>query len=80
MQPSVHPVSELISLIEPTWRHKGIKPKQHLSDPRPGAVTVMEKRAHADRCASLPDELPIDMDLMIEVGAIYLLSVASSVG
>lgn len=45
----------------------GIKPKQHLSEPRPGAVSVMEKRAHADRCQSLPEALPDDMDLMIEV-------------
>ena len=28
----------------------------------------MEKRAHADRCHELPQELPDDMDLMIEVG------------
>ena len=28
----------------------------------------MEKRAHADRCYELPQELPEDMDLMIEVG------------
>lgn len=26
----------------------------------------MERRAHADRCQSLPEELPDDMDLMIE--------------
>lgn len=41
--------------------------KQHLSEPRPGAETVMEKRAHADRCRSLPKDLPDDVDLMIEV-------------
>lgn len=45
---------------------RGIKPKQHLSEPRPGAVTVMERRAHADRCQNLPDDLPDDVDLMIE--------------
>jgi UV DNA damage endonuclease len=27
----------------------------------------MQKRAHADRCYELPQELPDDMDLMIEV-------------
>ncbi|THH32849.1 hypothetical protein EUX98_g1369 [Antrodiella citrinella] len=64
--PSVHPVSELLPLINETWHRKGIKPKQHLSSPRPGAVTIMEKRAHADRCYELPAELPDDMDLMIE--------------
>jgi hypothetical protein len=41
--------------------------KQHLSEPRPGAVSVMERRAHADRCKSLPEHLPEDVDLMIEV-------------
>lgn len=40
--------------------------KQHLSEPRPGAETVMEKRAHADRCKRLPPDLPDDVDLMIE--------------
>ena len=27
----------------------------------------MQKRAHADRCKRLPEALPDDMDLMIEV-------------
>lgn len=67
LQPSVLPLRELISRINATWERKGIKPKQHLSSPRPGAETTMEKRAHADRCYELPQELPDDMDLMIEV-------------
>jgi UV DNA damage endonuclease len=41
--------------------------KQHLSEPRPGAESVMERRAHADRCQYLPEALPDDVDLMIEV-------------
>jgi UV DNA damage endonuclease len=41
-----------------TWKRKGIKPKFHLSEPRKGAVTIMERRAHADRCQRLPDPLP----------------------
>lgn len=49
-----------------TWARKGITPKQHLSEPRRGAVTIMERRAHADRCQRLPEALPDDMDLMIE--------------
>lgn len=40
--------------------------KQHLSEPRPGAESIMERRAHADRCQTLPAELPDDVDLMIE--------------
>ena len=67
-QPTVLPLGELITRIKAIWERKGIKPKQHLSSPRPGAETVMEKRAHADRCYELPQELPDDMDLMIEVG------------
>ncbi|KAG9015053.1 hypothetical protein FRB90_004992 [Tulasnella sp. 427] len=64
--PSERPVKELIPIVNETWKRKGIRVKQHLSEPRPGAVTVMEKRAHADRCQSLPDGLPDDVDLMIE--------------
>jgi UV DNA damage endonuclease len=66
-QPSVLPLGELFARINAIWERKGIKPKQHLSSPRPGAETIMEKRAHADRCYELPQELPDDMDLMIEV-------------
>ncbi|KAI0819907.1 UV-endonuclease UvdE-domain-containing protein [Trametes gibbosa] len=64
--PSQLPIPELISRINKVWQRKGIKPKQHLSSPCPGAVSVMEKRKHADRCYELPPELPDDMDLMIE--------------
>lgn len=60
------PRSEIITRANAIFARKGIKPKQHLSEPRPGAETVMERRAHADRCQRLPDELPDDMDLMIE--------------
>ena len=66
-QPSEKPIPELITQINAIWHRKGIKPKQHLSEPCPGAETVMEKRKHADRCQTLPPELPDDMDLMIEV-------------
>ena len=78
-QPSVHPVSELIPMINETWIRKGIKPKQHLSSPRPGYEngTVMEKRGHSDRCYTLHAELMLppvgdqkvstEVDLMIEV-------------
>ena len=66
-QPTVLPLGELITRTNAIWERKGIKPKQHLSSPRPGAETMMEKRAHADRCYELPHELPDDMDLMIEV-------------
>ncbi|EIM87219.1 UV-endonuclease UvdE [Stereum hirsutum FP-91666 SS1] len=72
--PSELPLSTLIPRINATWHRKGIRPKQHLSSPRPGAVTVMERRAHAGRCPSLPSELELEgagwkkeyVDLMIE--------------
>ncbi|KAI9060043.1 UV-endonuclease UvdE [Trametes sanguinea] len=64
--PSEMPIPDLIQRINAIWHKKGIKPKQHLSSPCPGAETVMEKRKHADRCYELPPDLPDDMDLMIE--------------
>ncbi|GAA6052523.1 hypothetical protein JCM3770_003808 [Rhodotorula araucariae] len=64
--PSSQTPAELIPRILATWERKGIKPKFHLSEPRRGAETLMEKRAHADRCQRLPDPLPEDIDLMIE--------------
>ncbi|KAJ7782323.1 UV-endonuclease UvdE-domain-containing protein [Mycena maculata] len=64
--PSSIPPSEIIERANAIWARRGIKPKQHLSEARPGAVTLMERRAHADRCETLPVDLPDDMDLMIE--------------
>ncbi|KZT08073.1 UV-endonuclease UvdE [Laetiporus sulphureus 93-53] len=67
INPSVLPLPELCTRVTATWTRKGIRQKQHLSEPRPGAETVMEKRAHADRCAELPQVLiGGDVDLMIE--------------
>ncbi|KAK6908725.1 UV damage endonuclease UvdE [Kwoniella mangroviensis CBS 8886] len=66
INPSSEPPAVLIPRIAKTWEKRGIPMKQHLSEPRPGAETVMERRAHADRCKSLPDALPDDVDLMIE--------------
>ncbi|GAA6008679.1 hypothetical protein JCM10207_001684 [Rhodosporidiobolus poonsookiae] len=64
--PSSQTPAELMPRILATWHRKNIKPKFHLSEPRRGAETVMEKRAHADRCQSLPEPLPEEADLMIE--------------
>lgn len=66
LNPSASPPAELIPRIAEVWNKKGIKMKQHLSEPRPGAENIMERRAHADRCQTLPAELPDDVDLMIE--------------
>ncbi|GAA5936287.1 uncharacterized protein JCM15063_002770 [Sporobolomyces koalae] len=64
--PSSQPLSDLMPRILATWTRKGIRPKFHLSEPRRGAQTLMERRAHADRCQNLPSPLPDDIDLMIE--------------
>ncbi|KAJ4490928.1 UV-endonuclease UvdE-domain-containing protein [Lentinula aciculospora] len=71
LNPSSIPPAVIIKRANAIFARRGIRPKQHLSDPRPGAVTLMERRAHADRCERLPNELEledvaIDVDLMIE--------------
>lgn len=80
-QPSIIPLPTLIPIINAIWHAKGIKPKQHLSSPKPqfadGSGSVMDRRAHADRCYELPAEVGMrfdkkedqDVDLMIEVRA-----------
>ncbi|KAH0589097.1 hypothetical protein H2248_004868 [Termitomyces sp. 'cryptogamus'] len=66
LNPSSISPSAIIQRANAVFARRGIRPKQHLSEPRPGAETLMEKRAHADRCQSFPADLPDDMDLMIE--------------
>ncbi|KAG6837849.1 hypothetical protein H0H93_016217 [Arthromyces matolae] len=61
LNPSTIPPSLIIQRANSIFARRGIRPKQHLSEPRPGAVTLMEKRAHADRCQFLPNDLPDDM-------------------
>ncbi|KAG0749729.1 hypothetical protein G6F57_004315 [Rhizopus arrhizus] len=61
-------VTDLVSLlptINKIWMDKGIKPKQHYSESRRGAKTIMELRAHSDRVKNLPPTTD-DVDLMIE--------------
>ncbi|KAI8973250.1 UV-endonuclease UvdE-domain-containing protein [Mycotypha africana] len=55
----------LLSEIHRIWYDKGINPKEHYSESRKGAVTLMEKRAHSDRVQNLPPTTD-DVDLMIE--------------
>ena len=61
LNPSSIPPRTIISRANAIFARRGIRPKQHLSEPRPGAVSVMERRAHADRVERLPDDLPDDM-------------------
>ncbi|KAI7899362.1 UV-endonuclease UvdE-domain-containing protein [Cokeromyces recurvatus] len=61
-------ITDLVSLlptINKLWFDRGIKPKQHYSESRRGAVTAMEMRAHSDRVKRLPPTTD-DVDLMIE--------------
>lgn len=66
LRPSSRPPSELLPEIQAIWHKKGIRPKYHLSEPRPGATNLRERRAHSDRCGFLPPDLPADAHLMIE--------------
>ncbi|KAI0701982.1 UV-endonuclease UvdE-domain-containing protein [Cytidiella melzeri] len=75
INPSETPLPLLIPRLNKTWHLKGIHPKQHLSSPKPqfadGSGSVMDRRAHGDRCYTLPDEMGMegvsrDVDLMIE--------------
>lgn len=59
--PSSIPPPVVIERANEIWKRRGIRPKQHLSEQRPGAVTLMERRAHSDRCEILPAALPDDM-------------------
>ncbi|KAI8141609.1 UV-endonuclease UvdE-domain-containing protein [Fennellomyces sp. T-0311] len=56
---------DLVPAINETWSRRGIKPKQHYSESRPGAVSAVERRAHSDRVKNLPPSGD-DVDLMIE--------------
>ncbi|KAI8374451.1 UV-endonuclease UvdE-domain-containing protein [Radiomyces spectabilis] len=58
-------ILELLPAINATWTRRGLKPKQHYSESRPGAVSAMERRAHSDRVKTLPP-CTDDVDLMIE--------------
>ncbi|KAI5889268.1 UV-endonuclease UvdE, partial [Schizophyllum commune H4-8] len=60
------PIADIIARSRAIWDRRGIRPKVHLSEPRPTARTIPERRAHADRVARLPEVLEGDVDLMIE--------------
>ncbi|KAK6362205.1 hypothetical protein TWF730_005901 [Orbilia blumenaviensis] len=51
--------------IKDTWVKKGIKQKQHYSEPRAGSITDRDRRRHSPRVWDLPP-CENDMDLMIE--------------
>jgi UV DNA damage endonuclease len=66
LRPSSLSPREIIARAQAIFAKRGITPKYHLSEPRPGARTLMERRAHSDRCCQLPADLPANADLMLE--------------
>ncbi|KAJ1655280.1 hypothetical protein IWQ61_004948 [Dispira simplex] len=65
LYPSTYPTEHYLASIREVWERRGIAPKQHYSESRPGAVSVMERRAHSDRVTLIPP-CESDVDLMIE--------------
>ncbi|PWN37848.1 UvdE-domain-containing protein [Meira miltonrushii] len=66
LRPSSLSPAEIIERAEAIFAKRGVPPKYHLSEPRPGAANSRDRRAHSDRCAELPPDLPADADLMLE--------------
>ncbi|PWN86950.1 UvdE-domain-containing protein [Acaromyces ingoldii] len=66
LRPSSLSPREIIERAKALFARRGITPKYHLSEPRPGARNLRERRAHSDRCAELPEDLPADAHLMLE--------------
>jgi UV DNA damage endonuclease len=71
--PSNIPRTEIIARANAIFAKRGIKPKQHLSEPRAGTEggTILERRAHSDRCQRLPEDLPDDMGEFFFVLVLY---------
>jgi UV DNA damage endonuclease len=73
--PSEHPSehSHYLDRILAIWKARGIKPKMHYSESRPGAKSVSERRAHSDRVKIIPSGMPEGdlVDLMIEGAVDY---------
>lgn len=66
LRPSSLTPAEIIERAQRIFAIRGVRPKYHLSEPRPGAENIRERRAHSDRCVELPADLPADADLMLE--------------
>ncbi|KAJ3155925.1 hypothetical protein HDU89_005486 [Geranomyces variabilis] len=62
---SPEPSESYLPRINAVWHARGIRPKQHYSEPRSTAVTPHEMRAHSKRVEALPPCAP-GTDLMIE--------------
>lgn len=66
LRPSSLSPAQIVQRAQAIFKQRGVPPKYHLSEPRPGASTLRERRAHSDRCLELPPDLPADADLMLE--------------
>lgn len=66
LRPSSLSPAEIIQRAQVIFAKRGVPPKYHLSEPRPGAANHRDRRAHSDRCAELPPDLPANADLMLE--------------
>jgi len=66
LNPGTVPLETLLPQIAATWAVRGIRQKQHYSESRLGAETLMERRAHSDRVKSIPCKLDEEVDLMLE--------------
>jgi len=54
INPSVNPPEVDWPRIRAIWDRRGIRPKQHYSESREGATTIMERRAHSKRVSGFP--------------------------
>ncbi|KAI9144846.1 UV-endonuclease UvdE-domain-containing protein [Paraphysoderma sedebokerense] len=59
------PAVDVVDRINNTWYRKGIKPKQHYSEPKTPNGNIHERRAHSSKCELFPPVVG-DVDLMIE--------------
>lgn len=66
LRPSSLSPAQIVERAQAIFQRRGVPPKYHLSEPRPGASSLRERRAHSDRCLELPPDLPADADLMLE--------------
>lgn len=66
LRPSSLSPAQIVERAQAIFAKRGIPPKYHLSEPRPGAMNHRDRRAHSDRCMELPPDLPADADLMLE--------------
>lgn len=58
--------AEITERANRIFQRRGIQPKQHYSESREGAMSITERRAHSNRCRSLPTGLPDDMGTYVQ--------------